>query len=481
MEAEEAAVEAEAEAVTTVSEEEALMALAEADDKAAEDIPVPTIDDDYDIEEVKEPERDELDEAIEALGAAAAHPRTYDEDDLDDDFKPKKRSSGGKKKGFFAKIKEMFSGDVFDEDEQEKFAEKPSDTELVDKEDAAMFEQEDTSESDELVNAAMAAINDEPVVSAAEDVAEEAEDTLEAAEEKAEEYKAELEEAAEEAEETVSEAVVSEEDDFSIEEVAEDEDVEEVLEEKEKSTLEAILDEDPEELVKAQTEQSEIGRPHRLMGEIKAKRRKYAVLGILCAVLALIGLIAIITSGVNMLRNIGNANDKKDRFTHVIYPAAIMDIDPFNNPTELSSEQIITATLWSIIMDKNKIGNYESKLGDTVSIPDVDVEKYAVELFGENIPAFEHCTVGPVEARFYYSDGAYNVKLKPITFTYAPNVRSVEKSGNKYTLTVDYIDELPEWMPKSVAKTAEYQLTEQNDGSYIIDSMRIISVKTSDL
>ncbi|MBR0413279.1 MAG: hypothetical protein IJI47_06935, partial [Eubacterium sp.] len=93
------------------------------------------------------------------------------------------------------------------------------------------------------------------------------------------------------------------------------------------------------------------------------------------------------------------------------------------------------------------------------------VEKYAVELFGENLPAFEHCTVGPVEARFYYSNGAYNVKLRPITFTYAPEVRSVVKSGDIYTLTVDYIDELPEWLPKCVAKTVEYQLTEKNDGS----------------
>ena len=286
----------------------------------------------------------------------------------------------------------------------------------------------------------------------------------------------------------------AQEDNFSIEEIDEDEKTPENVTAEDipdddtdeensglTSTLEDILDEDPEELVKSQSEQAEFGIHPKSMKIVKAKRRKYAVLGIICGVLALIGLCAIIAKGVGMIRNIGSANDKKDRFVNVIYPAAIMDIDAFNTPSELSSEQIITATLWSIIMDKDKIGNYESQLGDTVSIPDVDVEKYAVELFGENIPAFEHCTVGPVEARFYYSNGAYNVKLRPITFTYAPDVRSVVKSGDIYTLTVDYIDELPEWMPKSVAKTVEYQLTEKGDGSYTIDSMRIISVKSSNL
>ncbi|MBO5572600.1 MAG: hypothetical protein J5926_07800 [Ruminococcus sp.] len=489
LEAEEAAMEAEEAEEITVSEDDALRALAEADDSnAAADIPVATLSDDYDIEEMPANEPDELDEAIEALGAAAAAHSAPDDDDFDD-FKPKKAKAKGKKKGFFAKIKEMLSGDVFDEDEQEEFAEKAvSGTAPVDTEDEAMFEQEDSSEADELVSAAMAAINDEPVISAAEEKAEEAvEAAAESVEEKAaeaeDEFEAKLDEVISETEETAADAVEDATDDFSIEEINEEDEPteEDTAEEKKTSALEDILDEDPEELVKAQTEQAEIGNSFRPLREIKAKRRKYAVLGIVCGILALIGLVSLIAGGIGMLKNIGSANDKKDRFTHVIYPAAIMDIDAFNNPSELSSEQIITATLWSIIMDKNKIGNYESQLGDTVSIPDVDVEKYAVELFGENIPAFEHCTVGPVEARFYYSDGAYNVKLKPITFTYAPDVRSVVKSGSVYTLTVDYIDELPEWMPKSVAKTVEYQLTEQNDGSYTIDSMRIISVKSSNL
>lgn len=491
LEAEEAAIGSEEAETVTVSEDDALKALAEADDKAAADIPVPTISDDFgDIDDKPAPaERDELDEAIEALGAAAA--RVYDEDT--DDFKPKKRASGGKKKGLFAKIKDMLSGDVFDEDEQEGFAEKKDPASAIDHEDAEMFEKHDSTESDELVSAAMAAINDEPVISAAEEkigetaeaAADTAENALDAAAEKADdladEFEAKLDEVKAEAEEAVSEAEAVA-DDFSIEEISDE--AEEMKEEAESgitSTLEDILDEDPEELVKAQTEQSELGKQFLSVKELKAKRRKYAVLGILCAVLAFIGLISLIVNGIGVLKNIGSANDKKDRFTNVIYPAAIMDIDAFNTPSELSSEQIITATLWSIIMDKNKIGNYESVLGDTVSIPDVDVEKYAVELFGENIPAFEHCTVGPVESRFYYSDGAYNVKLRPITFTYSPDVRSVVKSGDIYTLTVDYIDELPEWMPKSVAKTVEYQLTEKSDGTYTIDSMRIISVKSSNL
>lgn len=472
--AEKAAREAEKKAAET--EEDALDAIADAEEVSEK---LPDIEDvadsvEADTEETAVDAADEVDEAIEALGAAAADPEAemLAEDPEFAAYLAKQKAKAekkknGKKGGLLAKIKSLFASDVFDEDEQADFADEPEndddidDIDDIDSEDEQMFYNDGSADAEELVNEAIAAINEEPVISA---------DEAAHVEEKAQE------------------------DNFSIEEIDEDEKTPENVTAEDipdddtdeensglTSTLEDILDEDPEELVKSQSEQAEFGIHPKSMKIVKAKRRKYAVLGIICGVLALIGLCAIIAKGVGMIRNIGSANDKKDRFVNVIYPAAIMDIDAFNTPSELSSEQIITATLWSIIMDKDKIGNYESQLGDTVSIPDVDVEKYAVELFGENIPAFEHCTVGPVEARFYYSNGAYNVKLRPITFTYAPDVRSVVKSGDIYTLTVDYIDELPEWMPKSVAKTVEYQLTEKGDGSYTIDSMRIISVKSSNL
>ena len=100
-------------------------------------------------------------------------------------------------------------------------------------------------------------------------------------------------------------------------------------------------------------------------------------------------------------------------------------------------------------------------------------------MFGTEHPAFEHVTVGPMNARFYYSDGAYNVQLRPIVFTYSPEIKSIVKSGNEYTLTVDYIDELPSWMDKTVAKSVEFKLIEREDGTYYINSMKILFINNS--
>ncbi len=244
------------------------------------------------------------------------------------------------------------------------------------------------------------------------------------------------------------------------------------------SALGRILDEDPDELIVQRKEHTEPDEA--IAGDPYKKKRLYTVLGVIFTVFAVIGIIATIIKCVGFFRSFTSGEAKKDSFTQMIYPAAIMDIEPFSDPSQLTSEQIITATIWSIIMDDSKISKYEPTL-DTVSIPDVDVEKYAVDLFGENLPEFTHATVGPLESRFYYADGVYNVRLKPITHTYSPEIKSIVKNGKNYTLTVDYVDELPQWMEKNVSKQVEFRLTEKDDGTFKFSSMKILSVNSGNI
>lgn len=250
-----------------------------------------------------------------------------------------------------------------------------------------------------------------------------------------------------------------------------------------KLVLRRILDENPDSIINERSEKTEDDEESSQdKSKAKFKKHLYMILGAVFSVLAVIGLVTVIAGGVGLIKRFTSGEEKKDGFTELVYPAVIMDIEAFDSPDELTSNQIITAAIWSIVMSEERVSKYSVSPGtDTIFIPYMDVEARAVEMFGENHPEFNHCTVGPLESKFVYSDGAYNVKLNPITFTYSPEIRSIVKSGNKYTLTVDYIDELPFWMEKSVAKTVEFSLTEKGDGSYTIDSMGIIYVKSSNV
>ncbi len=248
------------------------------------------------------------------------------------------------------------------------------------------------------------------------------------------------------------------------------------------SALTKILDEDTDALLNEKSEKTESDEVSERKSEKKFRKRLYAILGVVFAVFAVIGIITSVGKGIGLIKNFTSGEVKKDGFTEVIYPAVIMDIESFNNAAELTSEQIITASIWSIIMNDEKISKYSLNAGgDTVSISAYDVEAQAVELFGQDLPEFVHTTLGPVESRFYFDAdrGAYNVKVKPIIFTYHPEIKSIVKSGSDYTVTVDYVDERPAWMEKSVSKSVEFNITEKDDGTYRINSMKILYMKTS--
>ncbi|MCM1132825.1 MAG: cell envelope integrity protein TolA [Ruminococcus flavefaciens] len=245
------------------------------------------------------------------------------------------------------------------------------------------------------------------------------------------------------------------------------------------AVLEDILDENPEEIINERSEKPESDKAKK--PKLKLKKNIYTLLGLVFAVLACVGLVTVISKSVSLIGGFSSGNSKKNGFESIVYPAVIMDIESFESPAELSSEQVITASIWSMIMSENAISKYEMTF-DVVKIPAVDVESYAVKLFGENLPVLNHTTVGPAESRFYYNEEtkSYNVPIAPVTYTYSPEIKGATKSGDTYTIVVDYIDELPEWLPKASSKSVEFKLTETNDG-YIINSMKVLSTTKSAL
>jgi len=242
--------------------------------------------------------------------------------------------------------------------------------------------------------------------------------------------------------------------------------------EERKSVLRRILDEDPDELLNTRREDPENGTA-RSSGDLR--RTLYTIAGLLFSVLACIGLVSVILFGGRFFGRYSSGDTGKRAMSKVIYPAVIMDIPAFSKPSDLSSNQIITAAIWSLVMDKDAVNKYERTF-DVITVPAVDVESYAAKLFGSELPAFEHGNAGPSEARFYYSEEnkSYNIPVRPVTFTYLPRIKSVSRSGNEYTLEVEYLEELPEWCDESIKKTVRYVLADTSEG-YQIKSMQVLS------
>ncbi|MCD7811327.1 MAG: hypothetical protein LUG91_05705 [Ruminococcus sp.] len=251
------------------------------------------------------------------------------------------------------------------------------------------------------------------------------------------------------------------------------------------TTLENILQEDPDRLADERAEKVEPDEESSGGGNSgKFKRRVYAALGVVFTLFAVLGFAASVRYAANLFHSFTSGEQSKSDFAEVVYPAVIMDIQAFDSVTDLANDQIISASLWAMIMSDDDMDKYE-KTFDVIAVPEIDVEAYAAKIFGSDVPELTHETVGSGELKFYYNSESkcYNVPVNPVTFTYKPEIEAVSKNGSEYTVTVNYLQEIPEWMENSpdyqneVSKTVEFTLVESDD-SYLIKSMTVISVNS---
>ncbi len=244
------------------------------------------------------------------------------------------------------------------------------------------------------------------------------------------------------------------------------------------STLENILSEDPDDIINARSEKTEFdGFINK--DSSRVKKILYTVLGVIFAALACVGLVTVIGKGIGFASRFASGESQKEKFAKAVYPAVIMDISDFQQPSELTSDQVITAAIWSMVMTDGALDKYERNF-DVVTIPAVDVEAAAVKLFGDGLTELTHTNVGTGDAKFYYSEEkkSYNIQVHPIVYSYAPDIKSVTKNGNEYTVNVDYINELPSWLERTSTKSVVFTLVETSDG-YQIRSMKVTSAKLS--
>lgn len=246
-----------------------------------------------------------------------------------------------------------------------------------------------------------------------------------------------------------------------------------------------ILNESSEEIAKEKAEEPEPdedddaeiyeSRPE------GAKKAFSAVFGVIVFVFAVIGLISVVGFGIKYIRSFTDGGNKQAEFIEAVYPAVIMDIEAFQNGNDLPSSQVITASVWKLIMSGD-IERYDRTF-DIISVPAVDIEAVATKLFDTEFYSLEHQTVGSGDLKFYYNEESktYNIPARPMLFSYRPSISALSKDGDIYTVEVNYIQEQPSFMEENsrfdsdISKTVKFRLKLQ-DNDYSILSMQIINV-----
>lgn len=171
----------------------------------------------------------------------------------------------------------------------------------------------------------------------------------------------------------------------------------------------------------------------------RGARRWAFPLGLLIAVLALIGVVTVIVAGVDGVKNAVQKSRNFDEYNQLLTPVVMNDPDAFDDIINANPEQLIDISIWAIL--KSDLAPDQYEYGENgMLIPEADVTASFEKLFGTEI----HPTHGTVEGygyEFAYDANkqTYTIPLTGIVPTYTPRVVDLDKTGNAVVLTVAYL------------------------------------------
>lgn len=167
-------------------------------------------------------------------------------------------------------------------------------------------------------------------------------------------------------------------------------------------------------------------------------------IGIIASILALVGLITVISFGINTVKNISDKTAEKKEYETILAPVVMFDPDPFDDLTQADVSQLLNCAVWSLLMSPEGTDKYSYSEGENfgLEVPQKDIETHFINLFGTEIDiASMFSSIDMSEYDILY-DAALQSYILPITgveSAYTPKVYSIEKQGNSDILTVGYI------------------------------------------
>ncbi len=198
------------------------------------------------------------------------------------------------------------------------------------------------------------------------------------------------------------------------------------------SDIRKILDTNPDEETASPEEPALRTRKKRI------NRRLYFVCGIAVMILSVIGLITVVSFAAGAVKNIIGNTRQKEYFEEILYPLVICDPPPFDEPSELKGDTMVSAACWEIIL-YGDTDSYRREF-DYMIVPEADIEQAAAKLFGEGT-AVVHGSVTNSDISFYYSaeKKSYRIPYDPRYFSYTPRVEDISGSKGVYTVETGYL------------------------------------------
>ncbi|MCR5718888.1 MAG: hypothetical protein K6F80_07630 [Oscillospiraceae bacterium] len=208
-------------------------------------------------------------------------------------------------------------------------------------------------------------------------------------------------------------------------------------------------------------------------------RNSYFVAGIIVLLLALVGLVTFISAVVKAAGGFFSGGSVKDQLEQALYPVAVVDMPSFNEPAELTAEGALSAAIVDILMHDDLSGYTENF--DLICVPAEDVLERGRQMFGVDVQTqLETLHAGGEEFAYDAQSNCFNVPSEPMIFSYAPEVKKIQRNGDTYEVTVIFHGDVASWQSKSrnftegTTKTMQATIEKKSTGYRIV---RLVAVQ----
>lgn len=214
----------------------------------------------------------------------------------------------------------------------------------------------------------------------------------------------------------------------------------------------------------------------------KKKRSKLNLfVGIGVLALALVGVVSLITAGVNKIGDSLQAKnaEKYSAYEEFIAPVIMNDPDTFDDITLADSGQLLSIAIWSVL-DSNPAPDKYEYTDDGMLLPQKEVEEKFTSLFGSEVK-INHSNVdgGGIDFKYSEKKKAYAIPITGITPIYTPKVVSAKENSSNVELTVGYLSS-SDWQQDSdgnmiapePGKYMKITLGKNSDGTYFVRAIQ---------
>lgn len=176
----------------------------------------------------------------------------------------------------------------------------------------------------------------------------------------------------------------------------------------------------------------------------KRNGRGAFTLGVIIICLAAVGVGFLISTGVSSFKKLTDKTQLKNEYEAFLKPVVMLDPEPFDDVTRADMEDLLNASILSLLTDENNSPyDYDFVEGEVsgLAISQQEVEKAFKNLFGSDV-APVHQSVECSTCVFEYQSAAerYVIPITGYDPAYSPRVIDIDKTGEgTVALTVGYI------------------------------------------